>query len=63
MRTIPKKNYKVGSIGFLIVAGFFGGAAILYAKTSKPNLAVLYCSLATLYIVMSAIFFKKSKQP
>jgi hypothetical protein len=62
MKTIPKKNWKVGAAMFLFAAACFGGAAIIYTKSSKPNLAVLYCSLTTLYIVLSVIFFKKSKQ-
>jgi len=63
MRAIPKKNWKVAAAMFLVAAACFGGAAIVYAKTSKPNLAVLYCTLATLYLVGSVLFFKKSKQP
>ncbi len=63
MKAIPRKNLKVGAAMCLYAAVCFGGAAIVYAKSSKPNLAVLYCSLATLYIAGSAIFFRKSKLP
>jgi len=62
MKTIPKKNWKVGAAMSLFSAACFGGAAIVYASSSKQNLAVLYCSLAMLYVVLSTIFFKKSKQ-
>jgi hypothetical protein len=62
MKAIPKKNWKVAAAMFLFAAACFGGAAIIYAKSSKPSMAVLYCSLATLYFVGSALFFKKSKQ-
>jgi hypothetical protein len=61
--SIPKKNWKVGAAMSLFAAVCFGGAAIIYAKSSKPDLAILYCSLTTLYFVLSAVFFKKSKQP
>jgi len=62
MKTIPKKNWKVGAAMFLFAAACFGGAAIIYAKSSKPSMAALYCSLSSLYVVASAIFYKKSKQ-
>jgi hypothetical protein len=62
MKTISRKNWKLAAAMFLFAAACFGGAAIVYAKSSKPSMAVLYCSLATLYLVGSAIFFKKSKQ-
>jgi hypothetical protein len=58
----PKKNWKVSAAMSLFAAACFGGAAIFYARTSNPNLAVLYCSLSTLNIILSAILFKKSKQ-
>jgi hypothetical protein len=61
--SIPKKNWKIGAAMSLFAAVCFGGAAIIYAKSSKPDLAILYCSLTTLYFVLSAVFFKKSKQP
>jgi hypothetical protein len=63
MKTTPKKNWKVAAAAFLFAATGFGGAAIIYAKSSKPSLAALYCSLASLYVAGSAFFFKKSKQP
>jgi hypothetical protein len=63
MEAMPKKNWKVAAAMFLFAAACFGGAAIIYAKTSRPNLAVLNCSLATLYLAGSALLFKKSKQP
>ncbi len=62
MKTIPKKNCKKAAVGFSIAAACFGGAAIIYAKSSKPGLAALYCSVAALYLVGSVLFFKKSKQ-
>jgi hypothetical protein len=62
MKTIPKKNWKVGAVMFLFAAACFGGAAIIYAKSSKPSMAVLYCSLSSLFLVGSALFFRKSKQ-
>ena len=62
MKATPKKNWKVGAVMFLFAAACFGGSAIIYAKSSKPNMAALYCSLSALYVVVGAIFFKKSKQ-
>jgi hypothetical protein len=62
MKTIPKKNWKVGAVMFLFAAACHGGAAIISAKSSKPSIAAMYCSLSSLDVVASAIFFKKSKQ-
>jgi len=61
MKTIPQKNWRVGAVMFLVAAACFGGAAIIYAKSSKPSLAVLNSSLAVLYLVLSALFYIKCK--
>jgi hypothetical protein len=63
MRAIPKRNWKVGVIGFPFAAACFFGAAFFQARASKPSFAALDIVLAMSYIGLSAFCFKKSKQP
>jgi hypothetical protein len=62
-KNIPKKNCKVGDIGFIVAAGFSGGAAICFARSPQPGLAVVWITITMIDVMLSVLLLKKSQQP
>jgi hypothetical protein len=63
MKNLPRKNDKAGGIGFLLVAATSGGAAIAFAKSSQPGLALDWVAIAMVEVVIAVFFLKRSRQP
>jgi hypothetical protein len=63
LKNIPRRRCKYGGIGFLFAAGLSGGAAICFAKSPQPGLAVVWIAITMLYVVLSVLLLMKSQQP
>jgi uncharacterized membrane protein AbrB (regulator of aidB expression) len=63
LKNIPKRRCKYGGIAMLVAAGLCGGAAICFARSPQPALAVVWITLAMFDVIASVLLLKKGLQP
>jgi uncharacterized membrane protein AbrB (regulator of aidB expression) len=63
LKNIPKRRCKYGGIAMLVAAGLCGGAAICFARSPQPALAVVWITLAMFDVIFSVLLLKKGLQP
>jgi hypothetical protein len=62
LKNIPKRRCKYGGIGFIVAAGFSCGAAICFARSPQPGLAVVWITLTMFDVILSVLLLKKGLQ-
>ncbi|MEI8290724.1 MAG: hypothetical protein WCH99_14755 [Verrucomicrobiota bacterium] len=63
MKTTPFKNRKLGAGMAFYAAVCFAGAAVFFAKSPTPNMALVFSAIAILNVVLGVVILKKGKQP
>ncbi len=61
MKAIPKKNLRVGVVWWIIAACLNVSAAIVYARHSKPGLAVLWIVIAAFCASLAVCLLRRSR--
>jgi len=63
LKNIPRRRCKYGGMAFLVAAGLCGGAAVCFARSPQPALAVVWIILAMFDVIASVFLLKKGWQP
>jgi hypothetical protein len=63
LKNIPKRRCKYGGIALLVAAGLSGGAAVCFARSPQPGLAVVWINITTIDVMLSVLLLKKGLQP